>query len=287
MADNAVMSFQVHTPAYPLNRFVRYFYSPTGKMPYREEKVLPSPMTDLKINFGGSFTAKRPDSNEAFDIDRKGWFMGVWDQYHTVVWPDDPDFIGVTFWPGGAHALLGIDINALHNQLVALDDLWGSFTAELRERLYEAGTPHARFVLLERLLTARIVPTTKFEKIAPTLHALRSADALTERGRAPSLPDFTPKHLISLFNSVVGVSPKRLARLYRIQEVIDAIDRPRPMTWTAVAQDFLFSDQAHFNKEFKFFTGHTPGDYLSRRQRVVNEAPEHAVYTRLLPVGEP
>jgi hypothetical protein len=279
------MSFRVHTPAYPLNRFVRYFYSPTGKMPYREEKVLPSPQTDLKINFGGSFTAKRPGDAEAFTVDPRGWFMGVWDQYHTVVWPDDPDFIGVSFWPGGAHALLGIDINALHNQLVPLDDLWGSFTGELRERLFEAGGPQARFALLERLLTARIDHATKFEKIAPTLQALRSADILTGRGQAVPLPDFTPKHLISLFNSVVGVPPKRLARLHRIQEIIDAIDRPHPLRWTAVAQDFLFSDQAHFNKEFKFFTGHTPGDYLNRRKRVFDEAPEHAIYTRLLPVG--
>lgn len=286
MADNIAMSFQVYTPASPLNRFVRYFYSPTGKLPYREEKVLPSPQTDLKINFAGSFTAKRPGDSKAFTVDPKGWFMGVWDQYHSVVWPEDADFIGVSFWPGGAYGLLGIDINAAHNQLIPLDALWGHFTEELRERLHEAGDPQARFILLDRLLTARIIHAAKFEKIAPALQALRFSDALAGCGRVVPLPDFTPKHLISLFNSVVGVSPKRLARLYRIQEVIDAVDHARPMSWTAVAQDFLFSDQAHFNKEFKFFTGHTPGDYLNRRKRVVSEAPEHAAYTRLLPIGD-
>lgn len=278
------MSFQVHIPAYPLNRFVRYFYSPTNQMPYREEKVLPSPDTDLKINFGGGFLAKHAGDSEAFTVDPKGWFMGVWDQYHTVVWPDDPDFIGVTFWPGGAHALIGIDISAVHNQLIPLDDIWGQFTEELRERLFDAGEAQARFRLLEHLLTARIRHTIKFDKIAPTLQAMQYGGALAEPGRIAPLPDFTQKHLISLFNCIVGASPKRLARLYRIQEVIDAIGRSRPITWTAVAQDFLFSDQAHFNKEFKFFTGHTPGDYLSRRNRVLSETPEHAIYTRLLAV---
>lgn len=285
MADNVAMSFQVYTPAYPLNRFVRYFYSPTGKMPYREEKVLPSPQTDLKINFGGGFVARRPGQSDPFAIDPKGWFMGVWDQYHTVVWPDDPDFIGVSFWPGGAHGLMGMDINLVHNQLVSLDELWGRFTGELRERLFDAGGAQARFVLLERLLTARIDRSTKFEKIAPALQALQLGHALTEGEQVLAMPDFTPKHVISLFNAVVGVPPKRLARLHRLQEVIDVIDGVRPMRWTAVAQDFLFSDQAHFNKEFKAFTGHTPGDYLNRRKRVVSEAPEHAAYTRLLPLG--
>jgi AraC-like DNA-binding protein len=276
MADNVTMSFQGYTPAYPLNRFVRYFYSPTGRMPYREEKVLPSPQTDLKINFGGRFVARRADG-EASLVDPRGWFMGVWDQYHTVVWPDDPDFIGVAFWPGGAHALMGIDMDAVHNQFVPLEAIWGGFADELRERLYEAGGAQARFALLERLLTARIDRTAKFEKIAPALKALQSGQAV-ERG-------FSHKHLISLFNSVVGVPPKRLARLHRIQEVIDAVEQARPISWTAVAQDFLFADQAHFNKEFKFFTGHTPGDYLNRRRRVVMEAPEHAVHTRLLPTA--
>jgi len=272
------MSFQVYTPAYPLHRFVRYFYSPTGKLPYREDKVMPSPQTDLKINFGDGFVAKRAEGAGTFAIDHKGWFMGIWDQYHTVVWPNDPDFIGVTFWPGGAHALMGIDINAVHNQFVPLDAIWGSFTDELRERLYEAPGYQARFALLERLLTARIDRTTKFEKIAPALSALRSGHAVAERS-------FTQKHLISLFNCVAGVPPKRLARLYRIQEVIDAIDQAHPIRWTAVAQDFLFADQAHFNKEFKFFTGHTPRDYLNRRKRVITETPEHAVHTRLLPTA--
>lgn len=285
MADNITMSFQAHTPGYPLNRYVRYFYAPTGRLPYREDKVLPSPQTDLKINFGGGFLAKRPGDTEFFAVDPKGWFMGIWDQYHSVVWPDDPDFIGISFWPGGAHSLLGIDVNAVHNQLVPLDDIWGRFAGDLRERLYEAGGVQARFALLERLLTARLDHAAKFEKIAPALQSLRAGNGLSEPGIISPLPEFTPKHMISLFNCVVGVSPKRLARLYRIQEVIDRIDGVRPLRLTAFAQDFLFSDQAHFNKEFKFFTGHTPGDYLSRRRRVFSESPEHAVHTRLLPVA--
>jgi len=279
------MSFKVYVPAYPLNRFVRLLYGPAGELPYREEKVLPSPQTDLKINFGGSFRTRRPGDSDACEVDGKGWFMGVWDQYHHVVWPKDANFVGVSFWPGGAHALLGIDINAIHNRMVPLEDLWGAFAGELRERLYEASGPDARFALLERLLTARIAHDAKYEKIAPALNALRYADAIDGRSRIGPVPDFTPKHVISLFNTVVGVSPKRLARLCRIQEVIDMVDGKRPLNWTSVAHDFLFSDQAHFNKEFKFFTGHTPGDYLARRKNVAIDSPNHAIHTRLLPMA--
>ncbi len=279
------MSFDVYTPASPLNRFVRYLYSPKGPMPYSEEKVLPSPQTDMKINFGGRFRAKHPGASTSFAIDPNGWCMGVWDQYHTVIWPQDPDFIGVSFRPGGAYALLGVDVSVLHNQLIPMESLWGASFGQLRERLYASPTPQARFVLLEQLLTARLHHHAHMEKIAPALFALQAGHGLIEIGGLQQSANVTQKHLITMFNRVAGASPKRMARLYRLQSLIDSIEHTRPVSWTTVAQDFMFSDQAHFNKEFKHFTGNTPGEYLAQRKSVLSRTPEHAVHKRLLPTG--
>jgi AraC-like DNA-binding protein len=38
------------------------------------------------------------------------------------------------------------------------------------------------------------------------------------------------------------------------------------MNWTAVAHECGFHDQAHFNREFKRFTGVTPSEFLARRE---------------------
>jgi hypothetical protein len=64
--------------------------------------------------------------------------------------------IGARFRPGGAAAFFPLPAAELHNRVVPADALWGRFAAELRERLFDAPTPAARFGLLEQLLLARL-----------------------------------------------------------------------------------------------------------------------------------
>ncbi len=279
------MTFEVHKPSFPLNRFVKYFYCPRGERPYTDEKVLPAPVADLKINFGGGVRASRGADARPMENYAEGWCMGLWDEFHTVTWPDHTDFIGVSFLPGGAYAVLGVDLGELMNQLVPLDAIWGSFAVELRDRLYDAGGTTERFALLERVLTARISRVAEIDRITPALNALSASRGLIPVGKLSEVTDVSQKHLITLFNRVVGTSPKKLARLYRLQSLLETIDLTRHLSWTSTAQDFLYFDQAHFNKEFKQLTGLTPTDYVTRRKRLAVTAPQHAVYPRLLPAG--
>ncbi len=278
------MSFLVHQPGPPLSAFVEYFYSPAGPMPYAAEKVMPAPCADLKINFGDAFRAWRTGGGQA-EVLRDSWCMGLWDEYHTVAWPAAPDYVGVRFRPGGAFAVLGVEAHELSNRVVALDAVMGRFAEEVRERLYEANGPAARFLALETLLTGAIRRWPDASRIAPALKALADSHGHMHVGHLSSAAGISQKHLITLFNRMIGVPPKTLARLYRLQHVLDTVDIARPVIWTEVAQDHLYFDQAHFNKDFKRFTGHPPGEYLALRRRIATETPDHAGHTRLLRAG--
>jgi AraC-like DNA-binding protein len=93
------------------------------------------------------------------------------------------------------------------------------------------------------------------------------------------------KHLVTLFNRVVGAPPKTLARLYRLEHLVAAIDTRDERTWTGVAHDFDYFDQAHFNKDFKRFTGQTPARYRELRRSAQAAHPDHASHRRLFPQG--
>ncbi|MBW8880361.1 MAG: AraC family transcriptional regulator [Asticcacaulis sp.] len=279
------MSFLVYTPKPPLSRYVSHLYCPAGPMPYREDRIMPAPFADLKVNFGGAFPARRAGTDETVGGHKLGWCMGVWEEYHSVTWPDDPDFIGVSFRPGGAYAVLGVEASELSNEIVALDDVLGRIVGELRERLYEAPNVAARFALMDQVLTGLIRRRPDVERIAPALKVLDDSHGLAPVANLGDLADISQKHMISLFNRIIGVSPKKLARLYRMQHLLRAVDGPNPVTWTTVAQDYLFFDQAHFNKDFKRFTGYAPTEYLERRRRITAATPDHAVYSRLMPTG--
>ena len=71
-------------------------------------------------------------------------------------------------------------------------------------------------------------------------------------------------HLAAEFKSHVGVTPKRVARIYRFARLILSVDAVRPVDWSELARTAGYFDQAHFSREFKDFTGHTPTEYLAR-----------------------
>ncbi len=74
-------------------------------------------------------------------------------------------------------------------------------------------------------------------------------------------------HLATQFKSHVGVTPKRVARIYRFARLILSVDASCPVDWSDLAHAAGYFDQAHFAREFKDFTGHTPTGYLALRQR--------------------
>lgn len=66
------------------------------------------------------------------------------------------------------------------------------------------------------------------------------------------------------FLAEVGMSPKTFCRIIRFQSCIYEINHSASLTFSDLACDLGFSDQAHFLREFKTLTSITPYDYLRR-----------------------
>ena len=67
------------------------------------------------------------------------------------------------------------------------------------------------------------------------------------------------------FQTAVGVSPKRLARLVRFRRVLAALDANPADGGVAVALDHGYYDQAHFIAEFRAFAGDAPRRFVDHR----------------------
>ena len=280
------MTFITYTPSPPLNFYINSFYCPKESLPLPREKILPLPGLDLKINFGGGFQVYDADRGEPFTTLTESWVLGLWTKSHIVDWPEDLEYIGVNFKPSGAYPFLGLPLSELRNQIVSLDSIWGTFAAELRERLYAAPTIQARFALLEQFLLARLCETPQELKVVQCAvaeiarhHGILSIRALSER------MGMSQKHLIVQFKQMVGCTPKELGRLYRFGDILASIDLTQPVDWTWVAHQFFFHDQSHFIRDFREFSGHTPSDYLRLLRQMHAEKPDRTQHLRLLPIG--
>jgi AraC-like DNA-binding protein len=91
-------------------------------------------------------------------------------------------------------------------------------------------------------------------------------------------------HLLTQFKRMIGISPKALARLYRLKRILRSIDPTQHVDWTRIAHRSGYYDQAHFGNDFREFTGHTPTDYLRLRRQLHATNPERDRLLHVLPI---
>lgn len=178
-------------------------------------------------------------------------------------------WIGVRFRPGQAFAAFGIPAAAATDALLGLNEVEPEARA-LQDRLFALESDAAKLAgfvayVRRRLARAPDVPRSvraAVHRIERTAGNLRVADLSADTG-------VTRQQLARQFAMHVGVPPKVFARIMRARAVLARADAaraayPRPLNWSAIAQDLGYYDQPHLIDDFKALTGVTPGEWLQR-----------------------
>lgn len=191
---------------------------------------------------------------------------GLYDRHALVGSPGRMSGVQVNFSPMGARLLLDRPLEAFANRMVELDDVWGSDARRLTMRLEESIGWARRFALLDEEIAARIA------RARPLHAALRwtMARLIETRGRVAveSLvrgTGWSRRHLIARVRHEFGLTPKTLGRVLRLGTAVDALRRDGETRLAEVAADCGYYDQAHFTRDFREFTGMTPGAFLRGR----------------------
>lgn len=160
----------------------------------------------------------------------------------------------------GARRLLGVPACELANRLVALEDVVGRFARELAERLAGAPCAHERHVIAQRLLTGRLCAgDTPAREVVYVLERLRTTRGKTRVEALAAEVGWSRRHLAARFRETVGLPPKALGRLFRVEH---AAQRVRAGDRLAdIAYEAGYADQAHFNREFRELVGCTPSEF--------------------------
>jgi AraC-like DNA-binding protein len=160
----------------------------------------------------------------------------------------------------GARRLLGAPAGELANRLIALEDILGSFAVELQDRLVEAPDARHRHAIAQRLLAARLsdqpVATSEIDHALARLRATRGAASI---GKLAAEVGWSRRHLATRFREGVGLSPKALARLIRVEYAAARVRAGEPLAEIAYAGGY--ADQSHFNRDFRDLVGCTPTQF--------------------------
>jgi len=179
--------------------------------------------------------------------------------------------VHVQLMPASARALFGVPLHTLTDRVVPLEDVWGAEATHVRDALFRAPDLPALLATLQELLVLRVGRAG--ESAAERL-ARRAVVMLTASREPVRIEDIaaqlgvSARHLRRVFVEHVGVGPKELARMLRVQRVAGAMvprARTRPPAaeggWAQVALDAGYYDQAHMIAEFRELVGMTPGTF--------------------------
>jgi len=264
------VALRPNSPA--LSPFVASLHYHEGVIPDALERILPGGCVHLMVNLHENEfrTYHGPDSASVHRT--HGAVLGGPASQATVIdTREQRCLVTADFKLGGASAFFRAPISEAHNQLVELDQLWGRDARTLRERLLDARRPEAMLRLLESVLLDHLVNPQ------PPDGAIPFAAAAFDRGLPVSTVTselgFLPKTFVRRFRKHVGLSPKRFARVRRLQRVLESIQNPGPVDWCDIAARHGYSDQSHFIHDFRDLTGLTPAAYRPRSATDRNHVP--------------
>ncbi|MFI7468772.1 helix-turn-helix domain-containing protein [Nonomuraea sp. NPDC049646] len=263
------MEYVGRAPAPPLDRFIDDIYCLTGAPRHRLMTVPPMPSGHLFVNLGDPARLWDSDPSVPPAVFADGWFMGMWTRRFRYEYPARVRLVGVHFKPWGMSPFVGVPAGELRDRWVPADALWQRSLDRIRDRAGDLASAAAVLRVVEEELLARFAGTAS-RNLDLVRHAggrLAATYGAVPVGALADDAGVSGNHLAAQFKSHVGVTPKRVARIYRFARLILSVDPSRPVDWPALAHTAGYFDQAHFSREFKDFTGHTPTGYLALRRR--------------------
>jgi AraC-like DNA-binding protein len=156
----------------------------------------------------------------------------------------------------GAHHLLGLRMAELSQGFPTLGEVLGREGDLLVEQLAGLPTWEERFALLDRYLTRRAADS----QVVLAWQVTRATRLVAAGWPLPDIQrdvGWSARHLRARFLDQVGMSPKAMARVLRLQSALRAHLAGR--TWAQAAVLARYHDQAHLVHDVKAMTGLTPG----------------------------
>lgn len=226
------------------------------------ERIVPDGCAELIANRGDVF--RRIEGSGASHRQAQVLLVG---QLRAPIWilpTGRIDLLGVRFQPGGLHALTGVPMHEITGE----DFCVGQLSEDFRERIAQAcelpeeadRTRAVEEVLAREMRTRDARPGLVACAVADIERGLRTSDALSRS------VGIHRRSLERSFREEVGLTPKQLIRIHRLQTVLAYFDAcSQAPDWAALAARHGFVDQSHLIRDFKQLAGTTPARHFGSR----------------------
>lgn len=245
-----------------INQFAKCFWQTEGAPVYGAETILPKGAVELIFNFGDTISFNDDKKNVSF-IPRC-FVSGMRDIPVQLVAPANQSFFGIELHPVAVKKLLKLPAGELLNAITDLEGINSEFTG-LWHQLAEMNSFESRVTLAKQWMLKKLSPVHEREFSMSAF--LTSEPAPVSVAGLASEFCYSTRQLHRKTIELFGMSTEALIGYRRYVHALQLMHHSNE-SLTRISYHCHYYDQAHFIREFKEYTGLTPGDYRQQKSRL-------------------
>jgi len=251
-----VMKVHQFLPSDVLKPFVNRFLVTESEGDLTRQ-LLPGTAPVMALRFKGAIYLNNSHNNLGFGI------TGMSKVARPVYYTSGSAVLLVLFNEGGATAFINTPLNEFLGLTTNLDTVFPIGQVQRLEENLETIQTHAeRIAAVETFLITQLKRNGKDPMISKAVDIIKSTSGNYKIKDLAATLNINIDSFEKRFRSQIGTSPKHFSSIIRIRSVISTYQSHQNLT--AVSQETGFFDQAHFNRDFKTFTGESPGQFFKK-----------------------
>jgi AraC-like DNA-binding protein len=232
---------------------------PTGDL----RTIVPNGLMKMIFSWRGSLTSSRGGTLIRRCPEGSFSIVGLMEQPVTIDGPGPTGTIGIEFKPGSAYRFFPLPLKELRNRVALGDEVLGRPVSEIQRQVADAERIPEKVSRVQEYLLSLLRASERSDPLVEwAVGEIRRSGGLVTVKDLCARSGYTKRHLDQRFADHVGLNPKLLAGITRFLPVFRAVSRRDPLRRLPPTIPEFYYDQSHFIREFRKYTGRSPGTYL-------------------------
>jgi AraC-like DNA-binding protein len=263
------MQYLTYTPSAYLIPFVKCYWTLSAPEEDKPEKqrIVPDGCMEMIFHHGDLYKQYHEDGSHI--IQPRSFVFGQITIPLDIEPTGESEIFAVRFNPDGFIAFGSLPINTMENRAVPLTELFDEAGDFLEQNILNAITTEERISIVETFLIERLISPGSVDKLVKSsVEVIMEGNGQLSIDKLSEQLQINRRQLERKFSSVIGLSPKQLSKMIRLQSTLKALSNKEFTSLTSLAYQGEYYDQAHFIKDFKEFTGMSPKKFYADNLRM-------------------
>ncbi|MFD2671502.1 AraC family transcriptional regulator [Marinicrinis sediminis] len=266
------MNYQTFKPHPYLESFVHCYW--TLEVPAEDDaqkqRIIPDGCIEMAFILGDDI--KRYTSEEEFTLQPRAMIIGQTIEPFYIQPTGYVNTFAIRFYPYGFASFISESLQNFVNKEIPLHLVFGEAIAnELEQKMIKANDTKERIAFIEKFLFDKLSDKITVNKIVNnTIDTLLSTQGDAKINNILKQNLCSRRQLERKFSEQIGISPKQLAKVIRLQAALKILLNEETDSLTNIAYKSKYYDQSHFVKDFKKFTGMSPKEFLGNKNMALS-----------------